>query len=107
MSETDNLWQSILDEERDRLSKTPVNELLIMKDDSHHKLKSGETEIEYFLIHEKPNDYPEIKNHSFILCATRKLLPIGIIYRKYYSGFSLDDKGKVIPLPEDAIGRYD
>jgi hypothetical protein len=107
MDETDTLWQSILDEEKNRLSTLPVKELLTCEDDSLHKLRSGKTEIEYFLIHEKPDDYPGIKNHSFILCATRKLLPIVGIYRRYYSGFSIDDAGTVIPLPDDAISRYD
>ena len=107
MNETDNLWQRLLDDEKNRLSTFSVKELLTMEDDSRHKLKSGETEIEYFIIHEKPDDFLGIENHSFILCAERKLLPIGVLYRRYYSGFSLDDTGTVIPLPDDAIGRYD
>jgi hypothetical protein len=107
MSETDNLWQRLLDDEKTRWSTLPVKELLTLENNSLHKLKSGKTEIEYELIHEKPGDFLQVKNHSFILCATRKLLPIGIIYRRYYSGFSIDPTGTIIPLPDEAIGRYD
>lgn len=107
MNKTDELWQRVLDEEKNRWIKRPVEELFALEQDSIHKLKIREKEIEYLLIHEKPDEFLQIDNHSFILRATRKLLPIGIAYRNYYSGFSLNGAGKIILLSDNVIGRYD
>ena len=105
MNSIDALWHRLLDEECARWSARPSNELKDLPQLTQHKVRSGTDEVEYALWHENPGNWRGLELHSFVLQANRKL---GLILRRnYFAGFSLDENGAIIPIPDDFIAPYD
>ena len=129
MTKKDNLWQKLLDEEKQRLSTYSADKLIAIESGKTRIIKNGNTTIEYVIwhqVHSEDVDYsstdkantlsaqldrkfdvrrPQRVTHSFVLQATRNIL-FGF-YTNYLAGFSLDESGKVAPISDDVLYSYD
>jgi hypothetical protein len=128
MNKKDALWQSLLDEEKRRLSFLSTGELLAMESYTSRKIKNGGTTIEcgiWHVIESEDVEYdtkeesltfsaqldkkfrirrPQKGVHSFVL-QTRRNLFLG--YRNYLAGFSLDSAGKVVSISDEVLAAHD
>ncbi len=129
MNAKDILWQKLINEEKQRLSSRPAEELISMDFFTSKIIQGGKTIIEYGIWHEVHSEdvkyssaeeactlsaqldrkfgirRPQRITHSFILKASRNVF-LGL-YTNYFAGFSLDDEGKVIPISDDVLYAYD
>ena len=129
MTRKDNLWQKLLDEEKQRLSNYPADKLIAIESGTIGVIQNGKNTIEYVIwhqVHSEDVDYsssdeantlsaqldrrlgvrrPQRVTHSFVLQATRNVLPG--FYTKYLAGFSLDESGKVVSISDDVLYSYD
>ena len=129
MNKKDALWQNLLNEEKQRLSLLPAEELMSLEPFTSGTLRDNGVVIEYVIwhdVHSEDLEYsseeearslsaqldrrfgvrrPQRETHSFVLQADRDLL-LGL-FSRYLAGFALDENGKVVPISDEVLLAYD